>query len=169
MVLFFFCRILTFLQGILLVLASPIGIAILVLLAYNLVVTPAGYLPLESINSISAILELTEIQNSIVYALIDHLVFNNGIVYIVCLLLYPSWLIIWSVLWMNCWLLVLTTCRIFILSNIHFYPFYHKDIRPDPTQSNLFTLNTALLVFMFADNDLLPRRSAEYCRNKSVL
>lgn len=83
------------LQSLLILIASPLGIAIAGQVAYSLV---NGTVTLDTLK-VSTV--LTTAQDHVVYTLIDHLVFNNYIFYVISLALYPIWLMMWSVIWMN--------------------------------------------------------------------
>lgn len=89
------CRLLTGLQMLLLLLISPVSIILICQTLYNVVTGNA------QIHSLEFFSLLTDLQHSVLYAIIDHLVYKNYLLNIVCLVLYPTWLMFWSLLFMN--------------------------------------------------------------------
>ncbi|XP_067937924.1 glycosylphosphatidylinositol anchor attachment 1 protein-like [Watersipora subatra] len=88
-------RIVTLLQSLFLLIVSPLGIVILTLLAHNLLTGTMTW------DSLSLEVVLSNLSDSIVYALVDHFLYNNYIVYITCLTQLPIWLMMWTVANMN--------------------------------------------------------------------
>ena len=91
----FFSRILTLLQAAILVIFSPLGIMIITQVFYN-IITGA-----TTVNRLKFTEIMTNAQDSIIYSLIDHQVFNNYLISVVCMVLYPNWMMFWSLIWMN--------------------------------------------------------------------
>jgi len=79
----------------LLLLISPVSIILICQTLYNVVTGNA------QIHSLEFFSLLTDLQHSVLYAIIDHLVYKNYLLNIVCLVLYPTWLMFWSLLFMN--------------------------------------------------------------------
>ncbi|KAF6017661.1 GPAA1 [Bugula neritina] len=88
-------KLLTGLQMLLLLLISPVSIILICQTLYNVVTGNA------QIHSLEFFSLLTDLQHSVLYAIIDHLVYKNYLLNIVCLVLYPTWLMFWSLLFMN--------------------------------------------------------------------
>jgi len=88
-------KILTILQAAILVIFSPLGIMISTHLLYNLLTG------VSTLNRLQFGDLLVKAQDSIIYSLIDHQVFNNYLISVVIMVLYPIWLMFWSLIWMN--------------------------------------------------------------------
>lgn len=91
----FLCRVGTVLQAVLCLVVSPVGIfTIMKLLILYL---NQGTLGLDS----GLVSFINEMNEHLVYGLIDHLVFGNYLYSVLCLFIFPNWLMLWAVVWMN--------------------------------------------------------------------
>lgn len=88
-------RLLTILQALLLIVISPVGIMIITQLLHSLA---TGEVTLKKLNIVESLLNS---QDSLIYALIDHMVYNNYLMYVATMVIYPVWLMMWSLIWMN--------------------------------------------------------------------
>lgn len=83
------------LQALLMIAVSPVGIFLFSLVTYNHVAN------IMNIKSLTAEYLFTNAHDTLIYGLIDHMVFKNYLVDVVSFVLYPIWLMMWSVIWMN--------------------------------------------------------------------
>ena len=95
MLLSYTCRIVTAIQALLLLVVSPLGIVTITLLTHHVV---TGTMSLDTMTLTEVI---SAVQDAVIYALIDHFLYNNYIVYIACLTQFPIWLMMWCVVFMN--------------------------------------------------------------------
>lgn len=87
--------VLTILQAAALIVASPLGVLVLSTALYSHM---SGGTTLSNLTFAQV---LTDVHDSLIYGLVDHFVFNNFTFDLVSLVLYPVWLMMWSVIWMN--------------------------------------------------------------------